>query len=94
MPVRRKRCLLSGKTVRSLDGFYDEISRQLSFQEHFGRNLDALWDVLSADIEGPIEVVWENVDSSRHAMEQDFNRLLGVLKEVEKARNDFRLRLR
>jgi len=94
MPVRRKRCLLSGKTVRSLDGFYDEISRQLPFPEHFGRNLDALWDVLSADIEGPIEVVWENADSSRHDMGQDYHRLLGVLKEVEKARKDFRLRLR
>ena len=94
MPVRRKRCLLSGKTVRSLDGFYDEISRQLSFPVHFGRNLDALWDILSADIEGPIEVVWENADSSRHDMGQDYHRLLGVLKEVEKARKDFRLLLR
>ena len=94
MPVRRKRCLLSGKTVRSMDGFYDEISRQLSFPGHFGRNLDALWDILSADIEGPIEVVWENADFSRHDMGRDFDRLLGVLKEVEKARKDFRLRLR
>ncbi|TFG56575.1 MAG: barnase inhibitor, partial [Deltaproteobacteria bacterium] len=33
MPVRKKRCLLSGKKVRSLDVFYDEIARQLAFPE-------------------------------------------------------------
>ena len=93
MPVRKKRCLLPGKTVRSLDLFYDEISRQLAFPEHFGRNLDALWDVLSADIEGPIEVVWEDPDSSRLEMGGEFNRVLAVLKAVEKARKDFRLRV-
>ena len=94
MPVRKKRCLLSGKTVRSLDDFYDEIARQLAFPEHFGRNLDALWDVLSADIEGPIEVVWKTPDSSRLEMGGDFDRIIVVLEEVEKARKDFRLRLR
>lgn len=93
MPVRKKRCLLSGKSVRSLDAFYDEIARQLAFPEHFGRNLDALWDVLSADIEGPIEVVWECPGSSRLGMGRDFDRLLAVLQDVEKARKDFRLRL-
>ena len=93
MPVRKKRCLLSGETVRSLEAFYDEIARQLAFPEHFGRNLDALWDVLSADVEGPIEVLWKNPDSSRLAMGRDFDRILAVLKDVEKERKDFRLRL-
>jgi ribonuclease inhibitor len=93
MPVRKKRCLLPGKKVRSVDVFYDEIARQLAFPEHFGRNLDALWDILSADIEGPIEVVWENPDSSRLSMGRDFDRIVSVLKDVEKSRKDFRLRL-
>jgi len=93
MPVRKKRCLLSGKTVRSLDVFYDEIARQLDFPEHFGRNLDALWDVLSADMEGPLEVVWKHSDSSRLDMGGDFDRVLAVLKDVKKARKDFRLHL-
>ena len=93
MPMKKKRCLLSGKTVRSLDIFYDEIARQLAFPKHFGRNLDALWDVLSTDIEGPIEVGWKNPDSSRLEMGGDFDRVLAVLKDVEKARKDFRVRL-
>ena len=37
---------LQGKEIRSLDEFYGEIARKLHFPDNFGRNLDALWDVL------------------------------------------------
>lgn len=93
MPVKRKRCVLDGKEVRSLDRFYEEIAGQLGFPGHFGKNLDALWDVLSADVEGPVEVVWRNADSSREAMGPDFERVLRVLREVDGKRRDFRLRV-
>ncbi|MBP2676159.1 MAG: barnase inhibitor barstar [Deltaproteobacteria bacterium] len=93
MPVKGKRCVLDGKEVRSLDRFYEEISAQLEFPGHFGRNLDALWDVLTADIEGPIEVVWEAPDSSREAMGRDFDRVLRVLRRVDRKRKDFLLRV-
>ena len=59
MPLKPKQCVLSGKTVRSMETFYDEIARELSLPGHFGRNLDALWDVLSTDVPGPFEIVWE-----------------------------------
>ena len=93
MPVSGRRCALKGKNVRSLAGFYREIGRQLSFPDHFGRNLDALWDVLSTDIEGPIEVVWEDPDASRASMGRDFEAVLDVLRKVERERNDFRMHL-
>lgn len=93
MPVKGRRCVLDGKSVRSLDRFYGEISGQLAFPVHFGRNLDALWDVLAADIEGPVELVWENPESSREAMGEDFDRVLAVLRKVSRKRKDFRLRV-
>jgi len=93
MPVKGKRCVLDGKTVRSMDRFYDEVSRQLSFPEHFGRNLDALWDVLVADTEGPVELDWKEPDLSREAMGKDFGRLMTVLRKVARKRKDFRLRV-
>jgi ribonuclease inhibitor len=93
MPLKGKRCVLDGKSVRTADRFYEEISAQLSFPDHFGRNLDGLWDVLTTDIEGPIEVVWEATDSSRDAMKRDFGPILDVLRKVARKRKDFRLRL-
>ena len=58
-----KRSTLNG--LQSLDGLYDQLTKQLKLPAHFGRNLDALWDVLSTDVEGPIEIVWKNTEESK-----------------------------
>jgi ribonuclease inhibitor len=94
LPVNPTRCVLSGKTVRSLETFYDEIARQLHLPGHFGRNLDALWDALSTDLPGPFEVRWEESKASREAMGNAFDRVVAVLRKVKKERSDFRLILR
>jgi len=91
MPV--KRCTLNGLKIRSLDDFYDQISKQLSLPEHFGRNLDALWDVCSVDIEGPFEIVWKHADDSKKGMGKDFTRLMKVFRELEEERSDFKLKI-
>lgn len=91
MPVKKKQYRLNGRTLRSLDGFYDELSRQLSLPEHFGRNLDALWDVLATDIEGPFDIIWQHADVSKKAMGKDFESVLKLLHEVSTERKDFKL---
>ena len=89
MPV--KICTLDGKTIRSLDSLYDQLAAKLQLPAHFGRNLDALWDVLSTDIEGPIEIIWKHASNSQRAMGEDFGRVMNVLKDVEEERDDFKL---
>ena len=91
MPV--KRCRLNGKAIRSLDDLYDQLSIQLALPEHFGRNLDALWDVLSTDVEGPFEIEWKCADDSRKSMGKDFDRTVRLLRELEKERADFKLKI-
>jgi ribonuclease inhibitor len=86
---RSKNFRISGRSIRSLDDFYTETARELRFPEHFGRNLDALWDVLTTDVEGPIELVWEDSAKSRESMGKDFEKISALLKEVEKERDDF-----
>ncbi len=90
MPM--KRCVLDGTKIRSLDDFYDQLTQGLPLPQHFGRNLDALWDALSADVEGPFEIVWKNADASQKSMGKDFERVVKVLREVEKEREDFKLK--
>lgn len=82
-----KRCHLTD--IRSTSRFYDELARQLDFPPHFGRNLDALWDTLTTDIEGPIEVVWEGAEHARAHLGKDFSRLTDLLREVAAERGDF-----
>ena len=80
MPVKRsgKRFNLPGKAIRSVEEFYDEIARGLHFPEYFGRNLDALWDVLTTDIEGPVELVWEDSADSVRALRRA--RLMAIVR--------------
>jgi ribonuclease inhibitor len=91
MPI--KRYTLNGSTIRSLDDLYDRISTRLDLPEHFGRNLDALWDVLSTDVEGPFEIIWRHADHSKKFMGKDFDRAVKLLRELEKKRDDFKLKI-
>ena len=89
--MRIKRCTLNGLKIQSLDNLYNRLENRLSLPPHFGRNLDALWDVLSTDVEGPFEIVWTNSDDSKKSMGKDFQRVIKLLKELKKERDDFKL---
>jgi len=47
---------LNGQNMVGRDAAYDEIARALPLPAYFGRNLDALWDVVSC-MEGEIECI-------------------------------------
>lgn len=89
MPI--KQCALNGLAIHSLDDLYDQLSNRLSLPAHFGRNLDALWDVLSTDVAGPFKIVWKHSDDSKKSMGKDFERVVKLLQELEEERDDFQL---
>ncbi len=84
-------CRLPGRKIRSLEDFYDVLSLRLALPEHFGRNLDALWDVLTTDVKGPVEIIWEESAISKQAMGPNYDRISALLTEVQKERDDFRV---
>jgi ribonuclease inhibitor len=93
MRVKRstKKVKLPGKSIRSLDEFYGEIARKLRFPDYFGRNLDALWDVLTTDVKGPVELAWEDSEVSKKSMGKDFEKVAALLRDVVKEREDFKV---
>jgi ribonuclease inhibitor len=90
MPV--KRCVL--RDIRTLARFYDELVRQLAFPPHFGRNLDALWDVLSGEVAGPFEIVWEGSAQAQANLGVDYAKLIILLNDLAAERDDFTFTLR
>lgn len=94
MPVITKQCIVDGHKVSSLAEFYDQIASQLSLPPHFGHNLDALHDLLTTDVEGPLQVVWNGAESSRGTMGNDFERVVALLKAVARERKDFQVAIR
>lgn len=87
MPVRTY--LLDGNVIQSLPAFYNEIAQKLPLPSYFGRNLDALADVLSTDIEGPFEIIWEHAGMSEKAMKSEYRKIVAMLKHVAAERADF-----
>lgn len=75
----------------TLDAIYSAFQKQLSLPGHFGRNLDALYDALTADVAGPVEIVWKDHAWVRPKLGPDYDRLITTLREVEGERGDIRL---
>ena len=59
-----KRCVLAGPYA-GVEAIYMDLARQLDLPDHFGANLDALWDALTRNVPGPVEIVWP--EFSRHS---------------------------
>lgn len=86
-----KRCILDGEQLADLNAVYDALAAQLDLPGHFGRNLDALWDVLTTEIAGPIEIEWRNAETARQKLGPDFVRIHHLLIDAAAARRDLRL---
>lgn len=89
MPIRSIH--LDGNAIRSMNALYDEISRTIPLPDYFGRNLDALADVLSTDIEGPFEIIWEHAAVSKKHMKSDYTKIVTMLKRIAAERSDVKV---
>lgn len=91
MPLT-KTCVI--ERVGSLDDVYRALDAQLGLPPHFGRNLDALFDSLANDVEGPFVIEWRGTATARAALGGPlFEQLLDLMREVADERDDVTLRL-
>ena len=82
---------LDGRLIRTALDFHREIGELLDMGPYYGRNLDALWDRLSTDIERPITLVWKDAEESRRALREEFDRIIDVLERVKKQDEEWNL---
>jgi ribonuclease inhibitor len=81
---------IDGTTIRTESDVHDLFASRLDFGPHYGRNLDALWDRLSTDVERPLTVVWRNSKASAAALGPDrFNKIREVLIKVMRQDESF-----
>jgi ribonuclease inhibitor len=72
-----------GEAIQSEVDFHYALAEALGLPEYYGQNLSALWDVLTTDVERPVRIEWRNSASSKEAMGERFNLIVGVLRRVE-----------
>jgi ribonuclease inhibitor len=87
-----KRIVLDGTRIGNVAGIYDALTAQLGLAPAFGRNLDALWDVLTVEAAGPIELVWRGSTLSRARLGAAYESLAQLFLQVAAARADFHVR--
>ena len=75
---------LNGSKIRSEAEFHGEIAAALNLGPYYGRNLDALWDVLTRNVERPVSLVWNDAETSRTNMPAAFETIVGLLRDVER----------
>ncbi|WP_114791739.1 barstar family protein [Niabella yanshanensis] len=51
--------------IGTIDDFYVILVRELGLPEHFGRNLDALWDSLTGDVALPVSIQFVNLSMAQ-----------------------------
>jgi ribonuclease inhibitor len=78
---------------RSKAAVLRKLARDLEFPAHFRANLDALFDVLTTDIPGPIRIEWQLSAKVERAIGTDLDPLRRTLTDAAEARDDLRLRI-
>ncbi|WP_426446304.1 barstar family protein [Paenibacillus sp. S-38] len=63
-----RRITLDGTRMATKEELHRELKDKLRLPEHYGNNLDALWDCLTGEVELPIEVDWKHYGAAVQAL--------------------------
>lgn len=77
-----------GNQIKSELEFHNEIARQFNVENYYGKNLDALWDLLSIGVERPINLVWIDANNSKNRI-RSFEKIISVLERVKEQDEKF-----
>ncbi|MBN8672359.1 MAG: barstar family protein [Chitinophagales bacterium] len=77
-----KMILIDGKMYSNIEEIHNLLAREFNWRR-YGKNLDALWDFLTTDVERPFEIKWTNVEESKKKIGHDCSSMINLLREVE-----------
>ena len=72
--------------IGDYEDFYAQLKDKLTLPEHFGENLDALFDVITGELEMPLHIEFVNMSVEQLEIFED---LLTTLEDAEDEVEDF-----
>lgn len=75
--------ILDGATIKNESDFHRVISEMLNFGPYYGRNLDALWDRLSTDVERPVKIIWLDSELSKNFLGEYFEKIIKIFERTK-----------
>jgi ribonuclease inhibitor len=73
--------VIDGNTISNEDEFHKILAKKLNFPDWYGRNLDALLDLIT-DGYGELEIEWVNADISRKKLSR-YGKIITLFRELE-----------
>lgn len=86
-----KTARIDGAAIVSVAELHLALKAALDLPDHTAANLDALWDVLTRDLAGPVTLVVADASALRRRLGAPGARVLDLLGEVAAERGDFTL---
>ena len=74
--------IIDGLTINSEEELHDFFAKSFSLPYWYGRNLHALWDVLTGMVEMPLTIIWQNSEISKQHI-ANYEQIITLLKKVE-----------
>ncbi len=76
-----KTVIIDGLSVNSAKDVHLQLAKELDFGPYYGKNYDALWDMLTGE-ERPFIIIWKNASVSRQKMQFDFNQFISLFEKL------------
>lgn len=86
-----KKLLIDAAKIRTAAAFYAELDQCVKLPAHFGHNLDALFDFLTTELAGGLEVHWQNFAAYTVEEKKQMNGIRQVLEDAGVERPEIRL---
>ena len=85
--------IFDSEHIENMDQLHTELARCLDFPDHYGQNLDALYDCLSGEIELPVKLIWVHYGLTHSKLGEKAEDFLEVLEDFAQEEPDFLIEL-
>ncbi|MFP1755927.1 barstar family protein [Lonsdalea quercina] len=79
----KKDIVLDGQNIGTEADFHKVIAELLDFGPYYGKNLDALWDRLSTDVERPVRIIWSHSELSKQCLGERFDKIIQIFERTK-----------
>jgi len=81
--------VIPGDRILSPADLHRYLAAELDFGPYYGKNLSALWDRLTTDVERPVHIVWADAATSRRALgDEFFSQVVSLMRDAAHRENE------
>lgn len=91
-----KKYIFDRNEFKWAEEFYDLIQKEMELPDWFGKNADALWDMLTGYVDTPCEIILKNFTGKENDYNEEIlTRILQCFFDAEKQfPNDFKIKIK